>query len=277
MPGKFIKRLFVITQADTIVASLAARFQSPILKRLVPGPSYYTNEKRKIVRKGVKFIVHPADLSQWFIFSGNYDTHVQSALSRISPDQSVILDVGANIGHFSLILAEQLRRKGLEKKIIAFEPNPKVYQLLLKNIRLNPRLKRFIEVNPVALGDTPTIMRISVPRRNSGAGTLTSTYHDESHDDFFVRLTTLDDHVSLSVEFIKIDVEGFEYPVLVGATQTLKKYRPAIYVETHPAHKNYHEVLSFLTGLGYTLLNEQGQPLDVAGVTGLVNVLAISE
>src|SRR5688572_8445036 len=110
--SKSAKRLLVALNLDTIVANKYHHSKGSFFKRLIPDRNFYKKDQiRNVIRDGVRFKVNPSDLSQWIIFADNNDFHVQAALRTINPSvQSIILDVGANCGQFSLAFGEQIRR-----------------------------------------------------------------------------------------------------------------------------------------------------------------------
>lgn len=266
-----LKRLFVSTGLDSTIAKLV---HNTALKRLIPSPAYYSNQQRTITRAGVKYQVQPHDLTQWLLFSGNTDNHVQAAIKHACPT-GVILDIGANIGHFSLPVARSLKRR-----IIAFEPNPAIFKRLQNNLSLNPSLIPFVTLYPYGIGEKNEHKLLAMPTRNSGAGTLVENYDHEPHNNFTVGIKPLDELINEPVAFIKIDVEGFEYFVLQGAERILREYRPPIYFETNSLQPYQQSIFEKLKTYGYSLLLEQGNfflPFDQKiNLEGVHNVLAIA-
>jgi FkbM family methyltransferase len=252
MIGRLIKKSLVATGFDVPVAYLSHRLKSRLLKRLIPAPSYYRDQTRIVTRDGIRYRVKPSDLSQWFVFSGNNDRHVEAAVYSIRKGNGAILDIGANIGHFSLPVSKRFPGR----KVIAFEPNPLVYEQLMKNISLNEGSGKDITVHSIALGEKEEMIKLSIPFRNSGAGTLLNTYTHEPHHEFMVNIRPLDQLINFPVDFIKIDVEEFEYSVLKGARNLLKTYHPAIYMETSNTHPHQKEIFQFLSDLGYRFERE---------------------
>ena len=170
----------------------------------------------------------------------------------------VVVDVGANIGEYTLITAKLV---GIEGKVIAIEPHPESYSLLRKNIEIN-RLSNVIALQ-VALSDKdyqevklaePEIAGVRYPVRAS----IVNTRNVKRY--FLVKALTLDtliNKLSLKrIDVLKIDVEGAEILVLKGAINTLRRLRPKICVETHGSH-NKEEVLSMLIKYNYKLVHKK--------------------
>jgi FkbM family methyltransferase len=149
---------------------------------------------------------------------GMYDYHHMMLLKRLLASGGVFLDVGANVGSYSLIASEQSLAK-----VHAFEPHPTTFQFLLENIQLNNRRNVF-PLN-VAVGKTDgEVMFTDSPGSATNhlvlsadvAGTIRTTC---------IRLDTFCRTRDLLPNIVKIDVEGFEYDVLMGAGEVLPRFR----------------------------------------------------
>jgi FkbM family methyltransferase len=133
-----------------------------------------------------------------------------------------VVDVGANIGYYVLLF-----RKGIgpDGKVVAIEPSPENLPELLLNVERNS-LDKNVEIIEAAVGATTGSVGL---QRGINSG-LTS----DNHAAYVVRLDTLDNLIRGRVDFIKIDVEGFESFVLKGATRIISECRPILFVEIHP-------------------------------------------
>lgn len=133
-----------------------------------------------------------------------------------------IVDVGANIGYHVLMFEHLLRGNG---KIVAIEPSPENLVELHANVEGN-HLKN-VDVHPVAIG--ARIANVGVKSGING-GIL------ESPDiaDVGIRLVPMSDLISERVDFIKIDVDGYEGEVLKGAVDVLRNHQPTLLIELHP-------------------------------------------
>lgn len=281
MISKLIKKALVVTFADSLIAYLYHLTGNATLKRLIPGPPYYSQKsKRTIKRYGAKYKVYPADQMQWDMFADNSDGHIAAATKMITSEKGVILDVGANIGQFSIVLAQYIKKNKLGKNIVAFEPNPKICDYLIKNIEINKSLGSIINVQRCGAGEKDETLFLHAPLRNSGAGTLTENYNHEPHDEFIVEIKRLDDLVKSKVDFIKLDVENFEYYALLGAQQILTEYRPPVYFETSHLQPNQSQIFQMFENIGYSFMLEKHGKFfalpksEIIGVEGLFNVLA---
>ena len=181
------------------------------------------------------------------------------------PDDGMILDIGANIG----AMAVHLARTHKKAAICAFEPIPYNINTLKKIVR---RYKiNNISVVESALGDkTGTIEMVMPVHKSAKLQGLSHVLHQSITENnegerFFTSLTSLDNFLHDTnpdnpVTAIKIDVENFEYFVLKGATETLKKYKPVIYCELWE-NKNREDCFSLITELGYKIQVMHGNKL----------------
>lgn len=143
-------------------------------------------------------------------------------------DTDVVLDVGANIGCTALLFGD------IGNKVYAFEPSPTTFQFLEQNVS-DSGLKNVCPVK-MGLGDKSGEYTLTFsPSNRSGGFVSNQTRASEGFTVEDIVIRRLDDAIkSLSVpkvDFIKIDVEGFEAKVLKGAEETLAEYRPTVVLE----------------------------------------------
>lgn len=157
-----------------------------------------------------------------YLRDGNPETYESALIERTLRPGMCVVDVGANHGLFSLEAAHLVGPEGV---IHAFEPTPSTRALLERNLAANG-LGR-VRVFPAALGDAPGTARLRVHREMSGLNTLApddiTWNHRTLRADAIVEvpITTLDAHTEAQgigrIDFLKIDVEGFELGVIRGA------------------------------------------------------------
>jgi FkbM family methyltransferase len=144
-----------------------------------------------------------------------------------------VLDIGGHIGLFAVVTA---RLVGADGKVFSFEPTPFTRNVLQEVVDLNNCSDR-VEVRPEAVssqsGETTFF---DTGNEISNANSLVRT--ERSKVEIRVPLTTVDDFVngrSLSVNCLKIDVEGAELDLLSGARETFLRQRPVARLGLHPA------------------------------------------
>ena len=143
----------------------------------------------------------------------------------------IFIDVGANIGYYSLLAASQV---GLSGKVFSFEPSPREFQRLLSNLSLN-QAKNVIPFN-CALSSKKEILQLTVADKHTGLNYLGN---EDSENSVLVSALPGDmllDMVTTSGKItVKIDVEGGEFSVLSGMESFLKqKIVKAVIVEITP-------------------------------------------
>ncbi len=174
---------------------------------------------------------------------------------KMIPDKGILLDIGANIG----IMTSLMARRKKHASIHAFEPIPENLQALSRVLRFY-RLKN-VEVHKTALGDANGEVQMKMPIDQSvKMQGLSHVVHESIPDDsegvsFTCTLNRLDDywkHIMnrQKVEAIKMDVENFEYFVLKGAREMIQQCLPVIYTELWDT-ENRRKCIAFLDSFGY--------------------------
>lgn len=173
-------------------------------------------------------------------------------VARWLPKGGVVVDVGANTGFTAIIFATQV---GPEGRVLAFEPSELVYPRLMEVIEKNG----LGQVEPFNLGcgtgpRTETLM-VPVSSGNSTIKREGVTLHGAVRE-VSITIDSLDNVVLpiLSrLDFLKIDTEGFEDQVLLGAEQLISKFQPVIYIELSQEYsESSRRAISWLRGHGYT-------------------------
>jgi len=171
------------------------------------------------------------------------------------PDNSTVLDIGANIGVMSVHLAKKLPHSD----ILSFEPVPDNLITLKRLIRYFKLTN--IQVYDFALGNYNGTAEIVLPEHRHvkfhGLSHIEGVEGSESDDGikYKVAMHRLDDLAELQmpvkqVAGIKIDVENYEFQVLEGALELLTKYKPVIYAELWE-NQNRINCIKLLTKIGY--------------------------
>jgi len=175
-----------------------------------------------------------------------------------------VIDVGANVGEYTLQFAEGVGPTG---RVTSFEPVPYLAETVAKTARINGH--DWVEVQQVALGSQDGTSIFSVERGNSGGSRLGRMEGDFSQIE--VRTLRLDTFFAgrpdqTRLDFLKIDVEGFEDKVLLGARETLARFMPSLLIETGFETPEQRIIIhDLLSGLGYDIIG-----LEVPG--GLIEV-----
>jgi len=233
---------------------------------------------------GVKFL-YDFNLGKMVksMFFGCYDFEIMLLMKKYLKPGSVFIDVGANIGYFSTIAAGIVGREG---QVHSFEPVPMYYRYALRSAELNPEY--MIIVNNFALGETNGFASIANHQRNIGGSSMVPGFipSEDVQEIFSVEVRRLDEYIKnlglLNISLIKIDTEGFELPVLLGASNFFDESRgclPPVITEVSPeAFKcmdcDVNELVGFMSGFGYKTYSICGRhKIDIRKMTGQINVL----
>jgi len=187
----------------------------------------------------------------------NYITFI-SEVSRVDDNwQSVAVDVGANIGNHSVFFG-----KYVADYVLAVEPNPEVVDILRRNLSRN---RIASEVIATCLGEKTAHATLVAPAGAECNVGMTRAVQVRSASDNAVSVLTLDSictspewqNEKSVVSIIKIDVEGMELAVLKGATRTIDKNKPELFVEAQ-TDREFKEIDDYLRPLGYKKLSTWG-------------------
>ena len=220
------------------------------------------------VEKGIRMnlgLIDVIERSLWV--HGHWDIHVMNVIQDILKPGSVFLDVGANIGFFSLIASSLVGEQGL---VIAFEPSIRALQRLTLNLKLNPSAN--IAVVSSALGSEAGVVSLYLTNpQNTGGTTLLPRPWANREVAVSLRMDDILDEIGVVPTLIKIDVEGYEYHVLKGAEKLLKQHKPFVICEVtgyflRDSELKAADLLGFMTEIGYravslTSAERSGDPL----------------
>lgn len=197
-----------------------------------------------------------------------------------------VIDLGANVGYFTLIMADLVGPRGL---VYACEPLPRNLDLLKRSIAEN-KLQRRVHVLPVAAGAPQGSGRLLTPSctTNWGGAYLLSQKGTKKpqHEMLHVTVVRLDSlRIARRVGFIKADIEGAEYLAMKGSRRLLERDQPVVMCECNPSQLSAvsnvtpTQFVDFMAHLGYSVRRLEGTQLaDVdcmhlqQGITTLVFV-----
>jgi FkbM family methyltransferase len=165
------------------------------------------------------------------VFAGIMRGDLEEFLARFVKWGMTVIDVGAHQGFFTLLMSKLVGPKGL---VVAFEPSPRELKRLKLNVTINRC--RNVRVEGYAIGDRKGVVEFFVvsDRWTTRNSLVAPKIHRTEH--VFVNMTTLDDYLQetqiVSVDLVKIDVEGAELMVLQGAERLLTSpWQPIIICE----------------------------------------------
>ena len=209
-----------------------------------------------IVIDGLTIYLNPGDqvITPAMLAQGTWEPLETSLfLDNVRPGDTVI-DVGANIGYYTLVAARKVGPRG---KVIAFEPDPESFSFLKRNVKANGLTNVVLEQK--ALSNSHGRLNLYLARENRGDHRIFPA--QESRDAVEVEALPLDDYLqdSVSVNFIKIDTQGAEGVIVEGMLRTLRaQHDPMLVVEFWPyglsrARYPATRLLEYFETLGYEI------------------------
>lgn len=212
------------------------------------------------VSHGVRLLMEPGK-GEWYTYLENIIRRDYLRDVRSPGPGDVVIDIGANIGAFTVLAASLV---GPEGRVLAYEPDPEVFKRLQKNILIN----RFRNVECFNVAITGYDRQITLWRHDRSAYStiLEAVVHGRSSDEFqpvqipalpVNEIVTRSDKV---VSLLKIDCEGAEYEILEHLSESSARKILQISVEVHCIRGRSHEQLvDRLEALGYVV--KGGYPL----------------
>lgn len=192
----------------------------------------FPKQVRRRRRYGVLFDCDLSDKVTREIYYTGFDRKDCRVLRALIKPTMTVLDVGANIGYFSLLGARWLKGSGT---VHAFEPAPETAERFRRNLALNPSLSKTVRLHRLALSDFEGGVDIKV----ADASNRGCNYVQKADGFGSIRATTLDSWVAAnqisSIHLIKVDVEGSEIAVVDGGEKTIRRFRPPMMIEVNPA------------------------------------------
>jgi len=253
---------------------------------------------------GRKFWIYKNDsfYQQRIKGAGPYQGANLKRLRDLCPQARTVIDVGMNIAMNTIEYATWA------KDVHGFEPTPQTYDLAIKNIDIartqNPAefskgwyksgsswaplaITSSITTHTEALGPEETNTEIVIRPNNAGHNHInnedrprwtgkkwiprTDKHHKVDYEKVPVKVKTLDSYNFQDVDIIKIDVEGFEYDVLLGATDTIDRCKPVVQVEMvygqpHRFGHSVHDIINYFKERGYKMTLCDGTVLPMEWV-----------
>lgn len=251
-----------------------------------PRPYYYLGNRHAMIElhDGSPFIVdtESLDISTDLIRRGRWEDWIEPYIINSVRPGSVFVDAGANVGYYSILVARVVGPTG---RVYAYEPNPRLHDLLKKNFFINGLTG---EAFTNALGSERREATLWVRTFDSGGGYLSNDPNCDAtasgHTGVRVDVAVLDDILAKDTEIdsMKIDVEGYEPEVVAGAKNVIKRsHQLKMFIELNPQGwlGQGHDPNGFLEGLAsmgfdfHILLPEGAKLCDAAELIDMAGKL----
>lgn len=214
----------------------------------------------------------------------NYGEWAQSEINLILefiPVGGTVVDVGANIGTHSIAFGHHVGESG---QVIAFEPQPELFNLLRENVDINRLAQVTVRQEAVGRADGNAYLPKLDYSSPGNFGAVTLSHHRNPTNPDPVHLAPLDGLTLEQCHLVKIDVEGFEQEVISGMTSLVERHRPVVYVECNSVTSgvatlqaaewaDYHVFLARTDA--YSTENFAGTTANVFGVAAESSILLV--
>lgn len=183
--------------------------------------------------ENLKFNIDTSSYIEWVtFFKGYYEPEVTKVIKDNTKQGDIIVDVGANVGIHTTIMAKCVGSKG---RVFAFEPHPKIANRLKNNIDLNNQNQ--VKIIKKGLSNEKKKVDFYIhknDRTHKGNSTFYKDHLGRNKKKIKIEVNTLDNFINNNkkiidnLNLIKIDTEGNDFNVLLGSKKTLNKFSPDI-------------------------------------------------
>lgn len=217
---------------------------------------YSSKDIRYVKRNEINYKLSLDNYNDFILFYGINNQNKDVMYSLIK-NGDVVLDVGTNIGEVILNIA----KKNISGKIYGFEPVDYNYEKLVTNISLNNFAN--IILSKLALSDKKETLFYQEKKGHSGGISMNKEVRKDSNYKA-IESVTLDEFVKEErldkIDFIKVDIEGFEMNFLQGAKETIKQCKPRLFFEIDEKKlieqkSSPEELVKEIRSLGYKIID----------------------
>ena len=183
---------------------------------------------------------------------GRWDEAIAGVMRESVVPGATVVDVGANIGYFSLMAATLVGPAG---KVLCIEPSQRNLQRLCEHLWMNRC--GVATVLSAAAGRASGWADVSFPTyNNAGAATLRTVHTTQPQRTLLVALDDVFEAHSISPDFMKLDVEGYELEALMGMERTLRRCSPVVVCELtddflREVGQSARQLVAYMESLGY--------------------------
>lgn len=237
------------------------------------------NPKNNLIQvNGYELEVIPTDLgtSLELMLFGIHEPVSTKLVTKLLTKNMTCLDIGANIGYYVMLEKKILGNTG---RIIAIEPSPENFKYLSKNIRRHDSSN--IEIHNIAAGNVSGTLNFLMYKDESNSGHIISDDEIKNTSGKVIQVPVkpidiLVKELNLKkLDFLRMDVEGYEYEILKGMLKTLEEFRPIIQIEIHRSimgKENTQQFFKTLQKLDYEIKSYIPREIDTPKIGTLKDV-----
>ena len=256
MATSFYSELNALNRAKNIISILPQRARFRVAKKM------YDYQSSKIFgidlvvplqQDGLVCFINTKDIIGWTIFfTGEYEKGTNKILAAHIKAGDTVIEAGANIGSETLIISK-LVGNGC---VYGFEPNPYSFERLGINVSINNLTN--VKILDIAMGEKDGDISFNIYPKNFCNPGMSSKYEETPITrKITVPQQTLDTFVAAQkigkVDFIKMDIQGAEMDMLKGATDTIARDKPKIFLEATTGYNDINVLYNELKKYNYNI------------------------
>ncbi len=199
---------------------------------------------------GYKIMTIPNDsgISEELRIFKTHEPLTTELIKKILKEGMICVDLGCNLGYYALLESKLVKNTG---KIFAFEPSPVTYEHFRKNLELNETSN--VESYNIAIGNIDDKIKFLLSKKSNWCRVIDDSTNVSNSNIIEVPMITLDSfaskHSLKKIDFIRMDIEGYEDKAYDGMTQVIKQFKPSLYMEIHPHFMGLERTKSFFEKL----------------------------
>lgn len=236
-----------------------------LVKNIRNWPSYFAQKRSsaflpvRYTTRGTPLTFDVPSFGLYLVFKEIFLTDFYSIETWVAklPKNPIVVDIGANAGYFNMLL---LSRRP-DAKVYAYEPIEQNYELFKSNIELNPAIKNNVQLYHRAVTGLP-VDHVVLYKESDGDNSVTaSVFQDfEQHNLNSVSVKAvslarlLEENRIDHVDFLKLDCEGSEYPIVYDSPKDVWQRVKSVFLEVHTLDdgtRNFQSMKRFLESAGY--------------------------
>jgi len=256
MSVSYHKELKTLSRAKSVISLLPGKAQFRVAKSLYDYESkdiHGIDLVAPLQNDGLVCFINTKDIIGWKIFFfGEYESGTNKILSKYIKKDDIVIEAGANLGSETLLISKLVGNG----HVYAFEPNPYTFKRLEINVSINDLTN--VSCYDVALGEKNGEINFHIyPKEFCNPGMSSKYMETVNTIKINVVQKTLDSFVKeqnmSKVDFVKMDIQGAEMDLVLGASETLSLHKPTIFTEAYALYNDTKQLYEKLQSYGYSI------------------------